>query len=188
MGLFTGGKKVRVEVRALRGEPSNPVFRLGVLAHDASGRNVNPNGCDFRAGTEEVFHRADVDENIHAEGFGCEPEPKIGRGVWRAGVQVVDTVVQNSGDQLGVECNVVGGLNRTTSVSGLEAKRHFGAAVWREGEPLILLVQGEATDVIGEAETTRIEGVVDGLAVLWSDHIGVFCWGFPDFRGTVAWR
>lgn len=173
---------MRVEIRALRGEPSKPVFRLGVLAHDASGRNVNPNGCDFRAGTEEVFHRADIDENVYAEGFGCEPEPEIGRGVWGAGVQVVDTVIQNSGDQLGVEGNVVGGLDVTASVSCLEAKSHFGAAVWREGEPLILLVQGEATDVIGEAETTRIEGVVDGLAVLWSDHFGVFELDFEGWR------
>ena len=182
MGLFTGGKKVRVEVRAFLGEPSNPVFRLGVLAHDASGRNVNPNGCDFRAGTEEVLHRADIDENVYAEGLGCEPEPKIGRGVRGTGVQMINTMIQNSGDQLGVECNVVGSLDVTASVSGLEAKSHFGAAVWREGEPLILLVQGEATDVIGEAETTRIEGVVDGLAVLWSDHVGVFELDFEGWR------
>lgn len=182
MGLFTGGKKVRVKVRAFLGEPSKPVFRLWVLAHDASGWNINSNGCDFRAGTEEVFHRAYIDEDVHAEGFGCEPEPKIGRGVWGTGVQVINTMIQNSGDQLRVECNVVGSLNRTTSVSCLEAKRHFVAAVWREGKPLILLVQGEATEVVGEAETPCIEGVVDGLAVLWGDHVGVFELDFEGWR------
>lgn len=186
--LFTGGNQVGVKIRALRGEPSEPVLCLGVLPRQASRGHVCAKSYDLGAGAEKVLHRAGVNQDADAEGLARESEPKKGRRVQLGLVQMVGVILVGRRDQLRVECNVVGSLDDAVCMGRFEADLDLVTALFGELEPLVLPVQGEATEVVGEAETTRIEGVVDGLAVLWSDHIGVFCWGFPDFRGTVAWR
>lgn len=185
--LFTGGDQVGVEIGALGGKPCEPVLCLGVLPRQTSRGHVCAKSYDLGAGAEKVLHRAGVNQDADAEGLARESEPKEGRGVQLGFVQMVGVVLVGRRDQLRVEGNVVGSLDDAVDMGGFEADLDLVTALFRELEPLVLLVQGEATEVVGEAETTRIEGVVDGLAVLWSDHIGVFCWGFSGFWGTVAW-
>ena len=81
-------------------------------------------------------------------------------------------MIQDGGDQLGVEGNVVGSLDDAAGVRSLEADLDLATAFFGELEPLVLLVQWKAADVVGKAETTRIKGVVDGLAVFGGDHEG----------------
>ena len=148
---------------------------MGVFPRQASRRHVRANSHNLGAGAEEVLHRSGVNQDADAEGLAREAEPEEGRGVQLRLVQMVGVVLVGRRDQLRVKCNVVGSLDDAVGMGRFETDLDLVTALFGELEPLVLLVQGEATEVVGEAETTRIKGVIDGLAVLWGDHVGVFC-------------
>ena len=135
-------------------------------------RHSYSNTVCINCGTSRI---SGVNQDADAEGLAREAEPEEGRGVQLRLVQMVGVVLVGRRDQLRVKCNVVGSLDDAVGMGRFETDLDLVTALFGELEPLVLLVQGEATEVVGEAETTRIKGVIDGLAVLWGDHVGVFC-------------
>jgi len=161
---------LRVEVGALRGEPCEPVLGLWVFLGDTARREFHIRGNNLRASAEEILQGSHVDENTDLEGLAWEAQPKKRGCVRGLRVEFVDSVLEFGGYEFWVEGHVVCHLDAVLSICRLCADLDLGTAFRRQGKPLVLLAEREASELVWVAQSAGIKRVIDGLAVGFRDH------------------
>ena len=159
-----------MEVGALCGKPCEPVLGLWVFLRDTARREFHIRGDNLGASAEEIFQGSHVDENTDLEGLAGEAQPKKRRCVRRLRVEFVDSVLEFGGYEFWVEGHVICHLDAVLGVCRLCADLDLGTAFWRQGKPLVLLAEREASEMVWVAQSAGIKSVIDGLAVGFRDH------------------